>query len=203
MKTLVTITILSFLVSLPIEAKKSRNIATQDIARYGLEINQINTGSGHGTGYTLNAQVNKGRKGLEVGLIFNSKDEKLAGGDFRYKVFLGSPYRVTTDNKNFKPYLQYNLVYQKGMSTGNEMIMLDGNQYEMKGEAGMVATMGHYVGYGNRIKLFNSAYLDSSFGFGVYQGSVDKINGPGTIGYHDNNYGVTYSFKIGFGYTFN
>lgn len=203
MRALILIT--AILISIPatVNAKKKRSIAVEESALFGIKVEQMTTGTGHGSGYTFNAQVNKGRKGLEVGFIYNTKNEKLSGGDFRYKVFLGSPYRVNSVNKAYKPYLQYNVVYQKGLSTGNEIINLEGINYEMQQEPGMVATFGHFLGYGNKIQLFNNAYLDSSLGFGIYQGSIDKINGPDTFGYHNNNIGLTYSFKIGFGYTFN
>jgi hypothetical protein len=35
-----------------------------------------------------------------------------------------------------------------------------------------------------------------SFGPGAYFGSFDKINGPGTLGIHDYNYGFAYAYEI-------
>lgn len=202
MKALTLITVI--LIALPTSVlAKRKHIATEESSYYGIKVEQMTTGSGHGTSYTFNAQVSKGRKALEVGLIYNTRDEKVSGSDLRYKLFLGSPYRVQNTNKAYKPYLQYNVVYQKGISSGNDIVTLGGVNYEIEQEPGTVATFGHYLGYGNKIQVFNNAYLDSSLGFGVYQGSIDKVNGPDTFGYHNNNYGVTYSFKIGFGYTFN
>lgn len=202
MRTIVIIAAMMIALPTAIQAKK-RNIATEDKANFGFKVEQMTTGSGHGSGYTVNAQLNKGRKGLEVGFIYNNGEEKIAGGDFRYKLYMGSPYRVSSNKKAIKPYLQYNLVYQKGLSSGNELVTIQGIEQAVETEPGMVATVGHYLGYGNKVKLFDRAYIDSSIGFGMYQGSLDKVNGPGTVGYHNNNFGLTYSFKIGFGYTFN
>ena len=202
MKALTLIT--AILIALPLSVSaRQRNIAVEQSPSYGFAVEQMTTGTGQGSGYTVNANINKGRKALEVGLIYSTKEEKLAGSDIRCKVFLGSPYRVSNNNKAFKPYLQYNVVFQKGLSTGNEIVNLGGVDYAMQQEPGTIATFGHFLGYGNKIQVFNRAYIDSSLGFGVYQGSIDKINGPDTFGYHNNNYGLTYSFKIGFGYTFN
>ena len=202
MRTLIIIAAVLMTLPTSVQAKR-KHIATEVSPYYGIKVEQMTTGSGHGTGYTLNAQVNQGRKALEVGLIYNAKSEKLSGSDLRCKLFLGSPYRVSNSNKAYKPYLQYNVVFQKGLSTGNEVVNLGGVDYEIQQAPGMIATFGHYLGYGNKIQIFDNAYIDSSLGFGVYQGSIDKINGPDTFGYHHNNYGLTYSFKIGFGYTFN
>lgn len=202
MRALIFIAVI--LITLPTSVyAKRRNIATEESSVYGIKLEQMTTGSGHGSAYTFNAQINKGRKGLEIGLIYSDKEEKVSGSDVRCKFYLGSPYRVSNSNKAYKPYLQYNVIYQKGISTGNDIVNLGGVDYELQQEAGTIATFGHYLGYGNKIQIFEKAYIDSSVGFGVYQGSVDKVNGPGTIGYHNNNYGLTYSLKIGFGYTFN
>ena len=154
-------------------------------------------------GFSFSGGIVKGRKSLEVGIIYNDQASRVSGGDFRYRVMLGNLYKIQANNKFYTPYLQYNLMYQKGMSNGAELVQLGGETYQIDSEPGTIATMGHYLAYGNKIKLFERAYIDTSIGLGVYQGSLDHVNGPDTWGIHHENSGFTYSFKVGFGYTFN
>jgi hypothetical protein len=170
---------------------------------YHVTVSQINAGTGHGNGYTVSAGLVKGRKSLEVGVIYSEREEKLAGCDVKYRIFLGNAYRLEDVYKVYRPYLQYNMLYQKGISYSPDIMELNGELYEIPTEPGMIATIGHYVGYGNKIRITGRTYLDSSLGFGFYQGSLDKVNGPGTWGIHNTNNGFTFSFKIGVGYTFN
>jgi len=170
---------------------------------YAINLSQINSGSGHGVSYTFNGSLIKGRKALEVGLIFNDRESKIAGGDFKYRIFLGNIYKIQENDQIFTPYLQYNLIYQKGTSYSPDIIQLGSESYSVPSEAGMISTLGHYLAGGNKLRLFSRAYLDTSLGLGVYMGSLDKINGPDTWGIHKENYGFTFAFKVGFGYTFN
>lgn len=170
---------------------------------YAVCFSQIYSGSGHGTGYTINGSVNKGRKALEVGLIYSDRESKISGADFKYRLLLGNLYRIQQNEKIFTPYLQYNLIYQKGISYSSDVAQLGSETYSIPSEPGTVSTMGHYLAYGNKIRLFNRAYFDTSLGLGVYKGSLNKVNGPGTWGIHGENHGFTFAFKVGFGYTFN
>jgi hypothetical protein len=201
MKALATIVVIILMTATVSYAKK--NAVVTETAHYGVGLSQINTGSGHGTGYTINGNIMKGRKFLEIGVIYSERESKFAGGDIKYKVFLGNIQRVKDENKIFKPYLQYNIIYQKGTSCSPDIVTIDDASYEAPADPGTIATMGHYLAYGNKIKLFGNAYFDSSFGLGVYIGSLDKVNGPGTLGIHSTNAGLTYSIKLGIGYIFN
>jgi len=170
---------------------------------YAVGLSQINSGSGHGVGYTFNGSIIKGRKALEVGLIYNDRESKITGGDFKYRVFLGNLYRIQGNENIFTPYLQYNLVYQKGTSYSPDVVQAGSESYTVPSDPGVISTLGHYFAGGNKLRLFSRAYLDTSLGLGVYQGSMDRINGPETWGIHKENYGFTFAFKVGFGYTFN
>ncbi len=201
MKTLSTILVTLLLTTTALFAKDAT--INKDKPYYGVSIAQINTGTGHGVGYTLNASINKGRKSLEVGFIYSDREAKIAGADFKYKLFLGNLNRLHSEKKYYKPYLQYNLIYQKGTSYSSELITLGDETYVVNSDPGAIATMGHYLAFGNKIKLFQRAYFDASMGIGYYKGSLNPVDGPGTWGMHKGNSGFTYSFKIGFGYTFN
>lgn len=201
MKTQIAILTILLLSSTLVFGKKNAVVIKDTY--YGVGVAQINSGSGHGVGYSFSGAAVKGRKSFEVGLIYSERESKISGGDIRYRIMLGNIFRIQEDSKVFTPYLQYNLLYQKGMSYAPDMIQLGGETYEIASEPGTVATMGHYLAYGNKIKLFDRAYIDTSIGLGVYQGSLDQENSPDTWGVHGDNNGLTYSFKVGVGYSFN
>lgn len=201
MKTIAVISVLALLSSGIVYGKKNAVQITE--TNYEVSLAQINSGSGHGVGYTVNGGIIKGRKSLEIGLIYNNRESKISGGDFKYRIFLGNLNRIQANDLIFTPYLQYNLIYQKGISDTPEIVQLGNETYSIPSDPGVVSTMGHYLAYGNKVRLFNKAYLDTSLGLGIYQGSLDKINGPGTWGIHKDNHGFTFAFKVGFGYTFN
>ena len=180
-----------------------KNAVTTVSTHYGIGLAEINSGSGQGAGYSLNGCIIKGRKSLEIGIIYNDRESRISGGDFKYRIMLGRLYRIEDQSKIFMPYLQYNLMYQKSTSYAPDVVKLGEQNYEVPGDPGTIATMGHYLAYGNKIRLFGRAYFDTSLGLGVYQGSMDKVYGPDTWGIHGTNSGFTYAFKIGFGYTFN
>jgi hypothetical protein len=195
--------IIAILLTVGISAYGKKNAVIFKNTHYGIGLSQVNSGSGQGVGYSFNGTVIKGRKSLEIGIIYSERESKIAGGDFKYRILLGKFYRIEDQNMIFTPYIQYNLMYQKSIYYGSDIVQLGEQTYEVPGEPGTVATMGHYLAYGNKIRLFGRAYFDTSLGLGVYYGSVDKINGPGTWGIHGTNSGFTYAFKIGVGYSFN
>lgn len=200
MKTIRSIIIILSISSTCLIAEEDTDIAI--MTYYGTSVSLITTGTGHGIGYCISGNITKGRKSLEAGIIYSDRESKIAGGDFKYKIFLGNIDCIQNGEKRYTAYLQYNLVYQKGMSYSPEIVTLGDVTYVVESDPGIIATIGHYICYGNKIKIFRNAYLDASYGFGYYKGSLDKINGPETFGIHFQNSGFTYSFKIGVGYLF-
>ena len=55
-------------------------------SRYGMNISQIHSGSGHGYGIAVSINIQKGVKSLEVGAIYQTSENKIAGL-FRYSGF--------------------------------------------------------------------------------------------------------------------
>lgn len=199
MKRIITITATFFFTVLELLSQ-----GIESDAQYGVNFSTIYSGSGHGSGYVINGNVLKGRKSLEVGLIYKENEQKISGGDFKYKVFLGELGKLNSDKTVLKPYLQYNLIYQKATSTEPTVIELEKSTVEIENEdPGLVATMEHYAGMGLQVRVFNNAYLDTSCGLGTYLGSISKTKTLHAIGIHKNNHGYTVAFKVGFGYRFN
>jgi hypothetical protein len=201
MKTLATI-LATLLLTFTTSFAKN-NSGKTDRAHFGAGLSQMNTGTGFGTGYTINANVMKGRKSLEMSVIYSERESKLSGGDFKYKIFLGNIHRIDDVYKVYKPYLQYNLIYQRGKSYAPDLIELGGTTYEFSTKPGVVVSIGHFLAFGNKIRLFGNTYLDSSLGLGYYRGSLDIGTGEGAWEIEGTNTGFTYSIKIGLGYTFN
>jgi hypothetical protein len=170
------------------------------IKHYNLSASIVNSGSGQGMGYSISTGINDGRKTLEAGLIFDQRDGKISGGSVQYRIKLGNIIGVETWNPVFIPYMQYHLIYQKSLSYAPNVVVLEGKEYIIPTEPGVVATIGHYFETGSKIRIFEKLYLDTSFGLGVYFGSLDKINGPGTWGIHHTNNGFTYAGKVGLCY---
>lgn len=201
MKTLVAISAILLLTISTILAKKDPE--TTDKVRYGALVSEIDAGTGHGSGYSINANVLEGRKSLEVGIIYSKRDSKFAGADFKYRILLGNIHQVEDENRLFKPYLQYNLLYQKSISYAPERGQIADLTMENPPIPGVVTTFGHFLAYGNKIRFFGNLYFDSSLGFGLFSGLLNEPTRQGTWIIKGTNTGFTYSFKIGIGYNFN
>lgn len=190
---------LLFLFWIQIRAQESLDQA----AYYGVSFDQIATGSGHGSGLTGSFLVQKGRKTLEAGFIYKALENRLTGGDVKYKITLGKDFSPE-GKKLFKTYLQYNIIYQTAIVKSPTVVYVNDKEVTLPNdEPGIIATMEHYVSFGTKVRIFERGYLDTNVGLGAYIGSLDKEKSPGTLGIHKSNYGFTYSIKIGFGYVFN
>jgi len=173
-------------------------------SHYGVNVSSINSGSGHGYGISINTNIQKGRKSLEVGAIYQCRENKISGADFRYKIFIGHFEDFLYGKKYISPYFQYNLIYHKATVNTPTVIYRDKSTIELPdAEPGIVGTIEHYASLGFQLKLYNNLYIDNTIGLGVYIGSLYKQIIPDSFGLHRENYGFTASFKIGIGYRFN
>ena len=46
---------------------------------YGVNLTQFHTGSGHGSSYVVNTNLQKGRKSLEMGIVYQDDDIRISG----------------------------------------------------------------------------------------------------------------------------
>jgi hypothetical protein len=167
---------------------------------YNVSASIVSSGSGQGMGYSISTGINAGRKTLEAGIIFDQRDGKISGGSVQYRIKFRNIIGIEDWNTMYVPYMQYHLIYQKSLSYAPDVVELEGKEYIITTEPGVVATMGHYLETGTKIRIFEKFYLDASMGLGAYFGSLDKINGPGTWGIHHSNNGFTYACKVGICY---
>lgn len=198
----VRLILIVYFITIPVILNAKTEIIPHHKTKYGLIISFINAGTGHGNGYTLNGYVREKRKALEIGIIYSEMERGIAGADINIRFY---PNKFNFLENNYFPvisYLQYNILFQKSTSFAPQIIEFGGVKYEISGKPGKIATFGHYLVFGSQLWLFKQVNIDTSLGIGVYHGSLDQINGPGTIGIHWENFGITYSFKIGIGYLF-
>jgi hypothetical protein len=201
MKIIAVLTMITlFITSLNAQYDRQNEFYTH----YGINVSQIYSGSGHGYGISVNTNIQKGRKSLEVGAIYQARENKLAGADFRFKIFFGQFNEVLYRNKSVKPYILYNLIYQKATVHEKTVLKRTKGTVELPDDIpGIIATMEHYAAIGIQLKLHKGFYIDSSLGLGAYIGSINKEQGPGSFGLHKENHGYTSSLKLGLGYRFN
>jgi hypothetical protein len=202
MKKVTVILIMVTAITLTIKSQYSRD--KEYDPHYGVNVSQIHSGSGHGYGISINTNIQKGRKSLEVGAIYQTRENKIAGADLRYKIFLGHFNEFLVGKKLINPYLQYNLIYQKATVDAPTVVSSNKSTIELPdSKPGIVGTMEHYAALGVQLKLYDSFYIDGSMGIGVYIGTIDKERVSDNFGIHKENHGFTASFKLGIGYRFN
>ena len=198
------ITVLVMVVAINLTVKSQYSREKEYFSHYGMNISLIHSGSGQGYGISVNTNIRKGKKSLEVGAIYHVSEDKIAGADFRYKVFLGQFNDLLYSEKTFKPYFQYNLIYWKANTDTPVTITRGKSKIELPcPDTRIICTIEHYASLGFQLRIYNSLYLDSTLGLGLYIGTVDKNNKPACFGIHKENHGYTYSLKFGLGYTFN
>ncbi len=177
---------------------------------YGISVTQFHTGSGHGSSYVMNTNVQKGRKSLELGMVFEEENERISGGNAKYKVFLGKNAFIENIHHahsfiSVKPYLYHNCIYHSSVVNTPDFTPPSGKKStfpELPSSPGTIASMEHYAGLGLELFIAKNISIDGSMGFGTYIGSVDKYKSPSTFGIHNDNYGFVLAFEFGFGYTF-
>jgi hypothetical protein len=168
---------------------------------YGVNVYQSSTGSGYGASLNVNVNVQKFNRILELGMMFDDKNQKIKGVEFIYKYFLGFRSAHFYDNA-LKPFIYYNFLYR----TPTEVIVApsllksaDVNSSEIGGK---MTTFEQAIGIGAKLKLIKQFYFEGSTGFGVYFGSHYQGSTPHSWGIHLNNYGFVPSFKLGLGFQF-
>lgn len=177
---------------------------------YGVNVGQFYTGSGHGSGFIMNTNIQKGRKSLEFGMIYEENENRLSGGNAKYKVFLGknafSNQSSSAGGIKLKPYVHYDCIYQSSKVNTPDYIPGISDKKsslpELPSTEGTVASMEHYTGLGIQVFIAKNICIDGSMGIGAYIGAIDHYNDPTTIGIHNENSGFVLAFDFSLGYKF-
>jgi hypothetical protein len=204
MKKLVLVLISSIIV-LVLDAQ-TNNVSN---VYYGLTISGFHTGSSYDSNYAINSNVQKGRRSLEMGIIYQESQNRVSGGGVKYKVYLGKNAFMEKQNARsgiiVKTYLHYNCIYHNTKVTVPHHVPVNSRKSafpELPAPPGTVATMEHYSGFGMQLFISRNICIDASAGLGTYIGSLDKKNAPNTIGIHKDNHGFVLAFEFGLGYRF-
>ncbi len=175
---------------------------------YGVNLNQVSTGSGHGSEYVINTNFQQGRKSLELGMLVQN-NSRISGGDMKYKIFLGKnaslETKSATNKTAIKSYLHYNCLYHNSIVKTPDLVFLSGKKTGAPGppgSVGTIATIEHFTGFGMQLIIPGNFVFDGSIGMGTYLGSLDKMNNPNTIGIHRENHGFVLAVEFGLGYRF-
>ena len=176
---------------------------------YGMNVTQFYTGSGHGSAYIMNSNIQKGRKSLEMGMIYQENDKRVSGGNAKYKVYFGrNPWNRSLSKTNsitFKPYIHYNCIYQSSKVNTPDIPpsgSKKSNYPELPSSPGTIASMEHYAGIGLQLFVSKNICVDGSMGMGAYIGSLNHTTRPATLGIHNENSGFVLAFDFGIGYIF-
>jgi hypothetical protein len=188
---------------LSLSAQYSRDMEYRDHVTAGINI--LNTGSGHGPEMCLNAGMQKARKSMIIGVLYQVYDNRISGIDIQYRIYFGEISDGFYFTRNFKPYIQYDLIYHKVRVDASTLLLrTKATTIEVNdSRPGTIATIEHYVSAGIQCRIYGRIFMDFSAGLGVYLGSLDKIHHPDTPGIHRENHGFTGVAKIGLGYRIN
>ena len=153
----------------------------------------------------LNVGMQKARKSLIMGALYQLYDNRISGIDIRYRVYFGDVSDGFYFKRNFKPYIEYNLIYHKVMVDSSTILLRTAaTSVEVSdSKPGTIATIEHYISAGIQCRIYGRIFMNASAGLGVYIGSLDKVNHPNTPGIHRENHGFTGVAKIGIGYRIN
>lgn len=180
-----------------------------DNVYFGMNVNQFQSGSGHNSSLVMKSTLQKGRRSIELGMMYESENTRVSGADLKYKHFLGQRASIEHFQKDkaikLKPYIHYSCIYHSAKVNTPDFIPQGSKKSmypELPSSPGTVATMEHFTGLGMQVYLSANVCLDSSIGLGTYIGSVDHINTPKTIGIHKENHGYVLAVEFGLGYKF-
>ncbi len=73
---------------------------------YGVDMSQVYTGSGHGSSLAVNTNIQKGRRSLELGMLYQQDQSRISGGDVEYKIFLGKNAFLDNQSVNIWRYVK-------------------------------------------------------------------------------------------------
>ena len=151
----------------------------------------------------------KARRTYELAVIID-EEEGVTGAEFVHKIFLNKK-NATGDyyigNYLFRPYLVYNLVYLREISStqkDNNLIINGSDLYSAADleEPEKVTLIQHYLGVGLEQDIFEHLFVTASAFTGIHLGENNNNNkiDPAKKTRQENAY--SWNVKFGFGYRF-
>lgn len=172
-----------------------------ELLNYGAAVTTSYTGSGHGQAAVISLMAANNKKSFEIGVILDNARNSVKGIDFRYKIFVNRAM-MQVGNAWMKPFVNYNMVYQKQMVRKEVTIATESVTETVTMEKeGKIATIEHYIGTGLHLQLVSGVFAETNIGIGSYRGSLQNEK-PNTIGIHKTNSGYTIDAKLTVGIMF-
>ena len=186
-----------FLVS---EVNSQQGYYSKDKTGYQIENNLKWTGSGHGFLNTTEVLIKSNNKTISFGCIYHLKEYRISGVHVNYRIYRKTPL---FKHENFNIYWGYEFFYQNS-EVGKDYTSIKTDSYNVSFEnpPGFISSMEHYIVRGFDYYLTKNIKLSSTAGAGLYIGSLDKMNSPGTPGFHGENMGFTLTGSFGISYSF-
>jgi len=171
------------------------------VTQYFINFSSFYSGSGYPVGYTMNMEIQKGKKALSAGIIYHGHEKLISGSFLTFRIYYGRFEEPFSYIKPLQTFFQYNLIYHRISVTENVLITNTGKLIEVSNnEVGEIATMEHYFTSGLKVKIVNGFYITITGGIGVYIGSLSKMHKPNTLGIHGVNEGLTMFVNFGMQY---
>lgn len=165
--------------------------------------------------YTDNGNLSAGlnfvmeRRTYELALIIDEK-EGINGAEFSHKFFLNknrSNDKFDIGNYSLRPYVVYNLVYQRALSQRqlDNNLIIDGSDYYAVADLEKpekVTTIEHYIGLGVERDIFSHIFINANVFTGIHLGLNNNNNKiDASKDQHQEN-AYSWNVKFGFGYRF-
>ncbi len=135
--------------------------------KYGLQINQLLNGSGHGMLTDVDLIFKLGKSEVATGLFFQSKYQKISGISLQYKYFI-------TNGMYTNLYTHYSFMFHyQNCLNDNLNKLFHPQDFGTCCEFEKFNTMTHNIGIGLETMTFNNLYIDLKIGVGGYFSSVE------------------------------
>ncbi len=149
------------------------------------------------------------RRTYELAVIIDD-EEGINGAEFVHKIFLNknrSNDEFNIGNYSLRPYIVYNLVYQRELSQrqlDNNLIIHGSDYYAVADleEPEKVTTIEHYIGLGVERDLFKHIFIHANLFTGIHLGLNNNNNKLDSSKDQHQENAYSWNVKFGFGYRF-
>lgn len=191
MKTILTILIIAATAN--ISNAQWNNISEEN---YGIKINNFKTGSGFKMGTEASVYVELNRRSLEAGVFYDYESNNISGINVEHDI---SFLKTRINQKQIlTSYFFYNFIVRNTrLHTSDFTDPTIGAHFDKSS----VISMEHHIGLGCKFKITNNVFLNGSFGYGRYLGSVKKATQPTAelpLVNGVSGWGEIFKFGIGF-----
>jgi hypothetical protein len=147
--------------------------ASDSLRLVGFNLYYSNSGSGYGYSTNMSVSIEKERRSLEIGMIFQPVSSKISGGEILYKhYFTEAAGNGLHGNGRIRAFVQYNFVFRHAQMHDRKILLQSGISEEIKG--GRIATYEHYLGLGLQRSIVSNLNINAAIGYGISLGSVDE-----------------------------